>query len=315
MAYQQTCIDDFPEGELKFKMRAAMDFAMDITSNALAISGKISSFLNLIQATSFSRRLLEAEPSEPGRVSHGDRRLLETPATLQFTPNASVAKDGNGNFTTISETVAQVPRKFDFSKYVMYVKEGVYNEYMEVDVHAWNLTMYGDGPDKTIVTGSKNYVDGVRTFKSATFDAVGDGFMAVSMAFENTAGPAKGQAVALRVQAARSIFLHCRMQAYQDTLYAHSHRQFYRNCLISGTIDFIFGDAAAAAAVFQKCFLTMRRPQAHHGTVVFAQSRVRVEESTGFVSQNCSFVAVLAFTGATHPRLPVQRLLHHHHRP
>ncbi|URE35715.1 pectinesterase [Musa troglodytarum] len=200
-------------------------------------------------------------------------------------------------------------------KYVMYVKEGVYNEYMEVDVHAWNLTMYGDGPDKTIVTGSKNYVDGVRTFKSATFDAVGDGFMAVSMAFENTAGPAKGQAVALRVQAARSIFLHCRMQAYQDTLYAHSHRQFYRNCLISGTIDFIFGDAAAAAAVFQKCFLTMRRPQAHHGTVVFAQSRVRVEESTGFVSQNCSFVAVLAFTGATHPRLPVQRLLHHHHRP
>ncbi|CAL9133659.1 unnamed protein product [Musa textilis] len=165
MAYQQTCIDDFPEGELKFKMRAAMDFAMDITSNALAISGKISSFLNLIQATSFSRRLLEAEPSEPGRyvdgnpswVSHGDRRLLETPATLQFTPNASVAKDGNGNFTTISETVAQ---------------EGVYNEYMEVDAHTWNLTMYGDGPDKTIVTGSKNYVDGVRTFKSATFATV-----------------------------------------------------------------------------------------------------------------------------------------------
>lgn len=43
---------------------------------------------------------------------------------------------------------------------------------------------------------------------------VGDGFMA----FENAAGPAKGQAVALRVQADRSILLHCRMQAYQDTL-------------------------------------------------------------------------------------------------
>ncbi|RWW46343.1 hypothetical protein BHE74_00047749 [Ensete ventricosum] len=115
------------------------------------------------------------------------------------------------------------------------------------------------------------------------------------MGFENTAGPAKGQAVALRVQADRSIFLNCKIQAYQDTLYAHSHRQFYRDCLISGTIDFIFGDAAA---VFQNCILTVRRPQPQHGTAVFAQSRVRVEESTGFVSQNCSIVAVPALTNA-----------------
>ncbi|CAL9157237.1 unnamed protein product [Musa hybrid cultivar] len=158
MADLQTCIDGFPEGELKSKMQAAMDSAMNITSNALAISGKISSFLNLIQATGLSRRLLEAEPAEPGRyvdgnpswVSHGDRKLLQTPATLQFTPNVTVAKDGSGNFTILSEAVVQVPRKSD-------------------ERREYTANMYGDGPDMIIVTGNKNSVDGVRTFKSLTF--------------------------------------------------------------------------------------------------------------------------------------------------
>lgn len=58
---------------------------------------------------------------------------------------------------------------YGVARYVINVKEGVYSEYVEVDAHTWNLTMYGDGPDMIIVTGSKKYVDGVRTFKSATF--------------------------------------------------------------------------------------------------------------------------------------------------
>ncbi|XP_065017764.1 probable pectinesterase/pectinesterase inhibitor 58 [Musa acuminata AAA Group] len=208
-----------------------MDSAMDITSNALAISGKISSFLNLIQATGFSRRLLEAEPAEPGRyvdgnpswVSHGDRKLLQTPATLQFTPNVTVAKDGSGNFTTLSEAVVQVPRKSD-------------------ERREYTANMYGDGPDMIIVTGSKNYVDGVRIFKSLTFATV---------TFTATAPSAAPST------------------------------------------------SSSAPSPLSSGFLTMRRPQAHHGTVVFAQSRVRVEESTGFISQNCSFVAVPALTDAT----------------
>lgn len=32
-----------------------------------------------------------------------------------------------------------------------------------------NITMYGDGSQKTIITGNKNFVDGTRTFQTATF--------------------------------------------------------------------------------------------------------------------------------------------------
>ncbi|CAL9098005.1 unnamed protein product [Musa textilis] len=294
-ASQQTCIEGFPEGDLKSKMQTAMTSAKQITSNALAIVGKMSSFLSLLHVSGFHRRLLEAEPVDPAYhedgapswVSDSDRRILLSKATKQLKPNVTVAKDGSGDFTTISDALAKIPKNYD-GRYVIYVKEGVYEETVLVDNNMVNVTMYGDGSKKTVVTGSKNFIDGVKTFNTATFAAVADGFVAIAMGFLNTAGAAKHQAVALRVQSDRAIFLNCRMEGYQDTLYAHSHRQFYRGCLISGTIDFVFGDASA---VFQNCIMTVRRPLDNQQNIVLAQGRNIPQEDTGFIVQKCRFVA------------------------
>lgn len=112
--------------------------------------------------------------------------------------------------------------------------------------------------------------------------------MGKAMGFRNTAGPEKHQAVAARIQADRAIFVNCRFEGYQDTLYAQTHRQFYRSCVIAGTVDFIFGDAAA---VFQNCNLVIRKPMDNQQNLVTAQGRTDKRETTGFVLQNCKILA------------------------
>ncbi|WOL19815.1 pectinesterase-like [Canna indica] len=289
--YQQTCIDGYPEGEFKTKMQNAMNSTKQLTSNALSIVGSISSIVSLVQIGG-GRRLLAKEPPEfhkdglPSWISDDDRRVLLARSAQGFTPNITVAKDGSGDCTTIADALAKIPKKYD-GRYVIYVKEGVYEEQLLIEKNMINVTMYGDGSRKTVITGSKNNVDGTKTFYTATFAVAGEGFLGVSIGFQNTAGAIKHQAVALRVQADRAIFLNCRMEGYQDTLYAHSHRQFYRGCLISGTIDFIFGDGSA---VFQNCIMTVRRPLDNQQNIVLAQGRTMRTETTAFVIQNCKIV-------------------------
>lgn len=104
--------------------------------------------------------------------------------------------------------------------------------------------------------------------------------MAKDMTFENTAGPQKHQAVALKSAADFSVFYRCSFKGYQDTLYVYSLRQFYRNCDIYGTIDFIFGDAVA---VIQSCNIYVRKPMSNQINTVTAQHRTDPNENTGIV--------------------------------
>lgn len=104
------------------------------------------------------------------------------------------------------------------------------------------------------------------------------------MTFRNTAGPEKHQAVALRSSADLSIFYSCSFEAYQDTLYTHSLRQFYRECDIYGTVDFIFGNAAV---VFQNCNLYPRQPMQNQFNAITAQGRTDPNQNTGISIHNC----------------------------
>ena len=79
--------------------------------------------------------------------------------------------------------------------------------------------------------------------------------MGRSFKVQNTAGPSGHQAVAVRVSADQVIFYRCIFEGWQSTLHAHTFRHFYRECTISGTVDFIFGNAAAA---FQLCNITAK---------------------------------------------------------
>lgn len=121
--------------------------------------------------------------------------------------------------------------------------------------------------------------------------------MAKDMTFINTAGPEKHQAVAFRSGSDQSVYYRCTFDAFQDTLYAHSNRQFYRECDIIGTIDFIFGNAAV---VFQNCNIKPRQPLANQFNTITAQGKKDPNQNTGISIQKCTFSPLATLTAPTY---------------
>ncbi|BAU00809.1 hypothetical protein VIGAN_10244100 [Vigna angularis var. angularis] len=219
----------------------------------------------------------------PSWVRSKDRRLLESSAG-EIKANVVVAQDGSGDFFTVAEALATVPDKSK-KRYVIHVKNGTYIEKLEIGKKQKNVMLVGDSMDLTIITGNVSVTNETSTFHTATVAAVGDGFIAQDIWFKNFAGPEKHQAVALRVGADQSVINRCRVDAYQDTLYVHSNRQFYRDSYVTGTVDFIFGNAAA---VFQNCTLEARKPMKGQKNMVTAQSRTDPNQNTGISIQQCN---------------------------
>ncbi|CAA0828225.1 Probable pectinesterase/pectinesterase inhibitor 7 [Striga hermonthica] len=224
-----------------------------------------------------------------------NRRLLqvvdeELDSHVAINDIVIVSQNRKGNFSTINDALAIAPNNSDGSKgyFLIYIKAGVYEENVLVPKNKKYLMMIGDGINRTIITGNRSVVDGWTTFSSATFAVVAPNFVASDITFRNTAGPAKHQAVALRNGADLSIFYNCSFEAYQDTLYVHSLRQFYRNCQIYGTVDFIFGNAAV---VFQGCNLRPRLPMPGQFNAITAQGRTDPNQNTGISIQNCTVQA------------------------
>ncbi|XP_062231206.1 pectinesterase-like [Phragmites australis] len=237
-------------------------------------------------ATAVRRGLFDVTDEEMVR-----RMAIEGPErTVAVNSVVTVDQSGAGNFTTVGDAVAAAPKKLDGSSgyHVIYVLAGVYEENVVVPKHNKYIMMVGDGIGQTVITGNRSVVDGWTTFNSATFAVVGQGFVAMNMTFRNTAGPSKHQAVALRSGADLSAFYGCSFEAYQDTLYTHSLRQFYRGCDVYGTVDYVFGNAAV---VFQGCTFYSRLPMQGQRNTVTAQGRSDPNQNTGTSIQGCALVA------------------------
>ena len=303
ITYQEVCFDAFENStsDAGQKMRQLFNVSRELTSNALTIIDEAKSLLSFLDIPGLDlgnltsnanaaahRRLLSSKPwlagEVPAWVNDPKRRVIDLPIG-QIKPNAVVAQDGSGQFKTIADALKTVPPK-NVDPFVIHIKAGTYKEYLEIPKKMVNVIFIGDGPTKTIITGDKNFAAGVQTFKTATVAAIGDGFMARDIAFENTAGAVGHQAVAMRVVSDFAIFYNCRFDGYQDTLYAVRGRQFYRDCTVTGTIDFIFGDAQA---VFQKCTMLVRAPMDNQRNMVTAQGRTEQNGPGVFVLQGCTF--------------------------
>ncbi|XP_058741015.1 probable pectinesterase/pectinesterase inhibitor 44 [Vicia villosa] len=222
----------------------------------------------------------------PKWVERQDKMLLTTD-DAHF--DMIVAGDGSGKYVKVMDAVSAAPKNSK-KRFVIKVKKGIYMENVIIGPDKPKLMIIGEGMDVTVISGNLSHRgNNLTSYDTATFGVDGDGFIARDITFKNTAGPMNEQAVALRSSSEKSIFYRCRIDGYQDSLYAHSLRQFYKECIISGTVDFIFG---YAAAVFQNCDILVKKGlPGQYNTIAAQGGEFKPNIPFGFVLQFCNIYA------------------------
>jgi len=204
----------------------------------------------------------------------------------------TVAQDGSGNFKTIQEAVNAV-RDHSELKAVIRVGKGIYKEKLVIPAWKKNILLIGESKEETIITNAdysgmdfpgKDFTKNNKfsTYTSYTVLVQANDCSLQNLTIENTAGRV-GQAVALATEADRIDVRNCNILGNQDTLYTSKDgRNYFKDCFISGTTDFIFGEATV---VFQSCTI-----KSLADSYITAASTTK-DQAFGYVFFNCKLTA------------------------
>jgi pectinesterase len=201
----------------------------------------------------------------------------------------TVSKDNSSKYHTIQEVLNKIPSG-NTQPIKIFIKKGVYNEVIIIDASKSNITFIGEDVDQTIINYNNHAgvktADGdtLNTWTCATSFVYGNDFQAQNITFSNQAGFTAGQAVALRVEGNRASFFNCKMVGFQDVLFLSGNgvKQYFKDCYIEGTTDFIFG---AATALFEDCLINSKKNS--HVTAASTNSIIPF----GFVFKRCKLTA------------------------
>lgn len=205
-----------------------------------------------------------------------------------------VSKDDSGNFKTIQEALNSVKSNSD-TETIIIIKNGTYHEKLEITSDKNNITLSGEDKEKTIISfddfsgkplRKENFTEGKTTYSTSTSYTLlirGNNCKLENLTIENTAGPV-GQAVALHTKCDQLIVRNCRLLGNQDTVFLDRDgvRNYFENCYISGTTDFIFG---ATTAYFENCII-----ESLSDSYITAASTPQ-NQNYGFVFVACKLIA------------------------
>lgn len=196
-----------------------------------------------------------------------------------------VAKDGSGNYLSIQDAINNCAA-FPYKKTTIFIKNGTYKEKIRVNEWNTNIILVGESKENTIITYDDNFnkigLGKNSTFYTYTLLVEANDIVLKNLTIENSSGDI-GQAVALSIFSDRVVVTNCKIIGNQDTLYASGiGRQYYLNCYIEGTTDFIFG---SATALFENC-------QIHSKKDSFITAASTPENAKyGFVFKNCNLTS------------------------
>ena len=197
-----------------------------------------------------------------------------------------VARDGTGDYRNLQEAFDQISA-FRHEPTVIFIKKGVYKE--KLVLHSWlqNMTLIGEDRDQTIITWDDHAkINNMGTFRTYSLLIQGNTITFENLTVENNAAQL-GQAVAVHVEGDKIIFRNCRLLGNQDTLYTghEGSRQYFVNCYIEGTTDFIFGPSTCwfeACTIFCKknSYITAAStPQNQEYGYIFNHCKITLSDS------------------------------------
>ena len=188
-------------------------------------------------------------------------------------PDSTVI-DGLATYRTLGAALSGLSANGG-TRAVIFIRNGRYREKLTVDRP--RVTLVGESRDGTILTydaaaGTSTPFGGTfGTRGSFTLRVIAPDFRAERLTIENgfdylanAAKPdsdqtkvrdAQGVALMLDLGSDRASFEHVRITGHQDTLFPNSGRSYFHDCVIEGSVDFIFG---AGQAVFDECRIVSR---------------------------------------------------------
>ena len=215
-----------------------------------------------------------------------------------------VSPDGHGDFATVQQAIDAVPDYSHEHITTIYIRKGVYKENVHIPHSKFRMHISGEDAPGTIITFDKaakhhwpltGYPIG--TSGSATIYIHSSYVTFENLTFENTAGEGKeiGQAVAVFTDGDFLFFKNCRLIGNQDTLYTYGRygkdggikRNYFLDCYIEGTTDFIFGPSIA---YFENCTIHSKK-----NSYVTAASTLKGQKY-GYVFKNCRLTAAEGIT-------------------
>jgi pectin methylesterase-like acyl-CoA thioesterase len=197
----------------------------------------------------------------------------------------TVAQDGSGNYSSVQEAFNAIPYN-NLQPVIIFIRNGIYKEKLLLDSTKNFVTLIGEDKFKTILTyddhtGKISQAgDTISTLSSWSFKIKASDFTAKNITFDNSAGYNAGQAVAVESDGDKAVFKKCRFTGNQDVLFTNhpDSRQYYEDCYIEGTTDFIFG---SSTAWFERCHIYCKK-----NSFITAASTPK-EKEFGYIFNEC----------------------------
>ena len=211
----------------------------------------------------------------------------------------TVSSDGHGDFMTVQEAINTCPDYSHDRITTILIRDGLYKECVSIPHSKFRLHIKGESAEGTVITFDKYAKQNwpridfpVGTSGSATIYIHSSYVTFENLTFENSAGEGKdiAQAVAVFTDGDFLFFKGCRFIGNQDTLYTYGRygkeggikRNYFLDCYIEGTTDFIFGPSIA---YFENCRIHSKK-----NSYVTAASTLKGQKY-GYVFKNCKLTA------------------------